>query len=209
MERLAARLAESISGAMHYDQDKQEVIAYGLIGLFQILVIAAAITVIGLLADFWYEAVLIFLGVGLLRKCMGGVHAQTLLGCTVISIVSISALSALCRYLLLSVPVSVAVPAAVVLTGCCFWIAFRKVPVDTPNKPITRPEKRKRLRRQSFVTIAIYGAVCVSLACFSVYHPRLLSLSYAVLCALLWQTFTLTGAGAAAVHMLDALLEKR
>lgn len=210
MEKLAARLADYISKSMNYDKDKQEVIAYGLIALFQFIVILASISVIGVLAGSWYEAMIVFLAAGLLKKSTGGAHAQTLLGCTVISIILISAFSAVCRYLLMgTMNLFVILPVYLILIICCLFVAYRKVPVDNPNKPITRPEKIKRLRKQSFITITIYGVICIAFAFLSRYNLRFSSLSYAFLLALLWQTFTLTKWGAMTINALEFSRSKR
>lgn len=209
MEKLAIRLAEYISKAMNYNQDKQDIIAYGLIGLFQMTVIAVAVSIIGLLADFWYEAIIIFLGTGLLRKSTGGAHAQTMLGCTVLSITLISFLSALCRYVLMgNIRYYIAIPADILLILLCFFITYYKAPVDSANKPIKRPEKIKRLRKQSFITIGIYGAVCMILVLLSRNYPRFMSIADAILCSLLWQTFTLTKCGAFVVNILELPIRK-
>lgn len=210
MEKLAAQIAEHISTSMNYDHDRQEVIAYGLIALFQMTIIASAITIIGLVGGFWYEAAIIFLGAGFLRKSTGGAHAQTLLGCTLLSILFISALSALCRYILIhALPYYAAIPVLVVLITLCLFITYRKAPVDNPNKPITRPEKIKRLRKQSIYTIIIYGLICVAFAVLSQSFSRFGSLSYALLCAIMWQTFTLTRPGETIIRILDHPFTKR
>jgi len=209
MEKLAKQTAKTISEALNYDEDKQAVIAYGLTALFQMITIAVAISVIGILANFWFEAMILFVGVGLLRKSTGGAHAKTMLGCTIISIFSICAMSALCRYVLINIaPLHILLPIFIILSGCCFFIAYRKVPIDSPNKPINRPEKITRLRKQSFITIFLYIVISIALLIASCYNIRMVSISSSFICALIWQTLTLTRLGSAFISALDMPFNK-
>ena len=204
MEKLAKQLAKNISEALNYNVDKQSVIAYGLTALLQMSTIVIVVSIVGALAGFWIETMILFMGVGLLRKSTGGAHAKSMLGCTVISIFSICAMSALCRYVLMTIsPLHILLPVYIILIGCCFFVAYRKVPLDSPNKPIKRPEKIKRLRKQSFIMISTYSVISISFLVVSCYNLRLVSLSNAVICALAWQTFTLTRWGAVLIRAME------
>lgn len=204
MEKISHRIADNISEYMKYDDDKNAVIAYGLIALFQFILIGLSVSLVGIIFGFLPEAIVLFLGVGLLRKCTGGIHAQTFIGCTVISITSISLLAAMCRYLLINTltPI-IAMPAYAVLIGLSFFTAYKKAPVDSPNKPIKREEKIKRLRNQSCFTIAVYGASSILLLYLSINNERYFSLASAIICALVWQSLTLTKPGAVMIRLFE------
>lgn len=204
MEQLAKRIASSISGKLNYDDDRRAVIAYGLIAIFQMSTIGLLVSVIGLWAGFWYEAAVIFFGVGLLRKSTGGAHAQTLLGCTIISVCSICLMAAFCRYIMMYLPVYQLIAVYMILYGVCFAVAYQKVPVDTPNKPITRPEKIKRLRRQSFFKLGACFVLTFGLVLSSPVNLRLAGIAASVCCAILWQILTLTKWGALAITAMDS-----
>jgi len=99
LEKLAHNISEIISKKLGYDDDKQSVIAYGLTAIFQMFSIFLIVSIIGIIGRFWAECMVIFLAVGLLRKATGGAHSETMQGCLVISIFSISFLAFLSKYL--------------------------------------------------------------------------------------------------------------
>lgn len=92
-----------------------------------------------------WECLLIYLVVGTFRKCTGGAHAPSLL-CILIQ-------SAHHRSDGGAGPVSAGSRLTPLTASLCllafvwiWWIIIRRVPVDSPNKPIRRPEKIRRLR---------------------------------------------------------------
>lgn len=205
LEKAALDLSEKISAALHFSDEKRSVIAYGLTAVFQMAAIAAAISVIGLLSRSFYECVIVFLGVGLLKKSTGGAHSQTMNGCMVISVISISVLALLSRYVLnkpFQLFLSVGVTAAIYLA--CLVIFYRRVPVDCANKRLTKPEKIKKLRRQSFVLLTVYLIVTLVLLYYAPEHRRFYSLSSCVCMIMMWQTFMLTTTAAKAINVLDS-----
>lgn len=206
MEKMAHEFSRKIAVQLHYDEDKEAVIAYGLTAIFQIAAIAFCISVIGLLCRFWYEALIIFAGVGILKKSTGGAHSQTIYSCTFISVLSISLFAALSRYLF-GAPTHIYMNycAAFVVFVFCGIIFYKNVPVDSPNKPIKRPEKIKRLRRQSFILLVLYTAGTYLFIFFGAEHTRLYSFSVSIHFVLLWQAFMLTKSGAKFIKGLDTI----
>lgn len=108
-----------------------------------------------------WECLLIYLVVGTFRKCTGGAHAPSLLGCILTSLLTIGAMAGLARYLLAPRLTPLTASLCLLAFVWIWWIIIRRVPVDSPNKPIRRPEKIRRLRRQSFV----YAGVCTLAWC--------------------------------------------
>lgn len=206
LEKLAHNIAEKISVQIACDQDKTAVIAYGLTAMFQMAVIFTAISIIGILSDFWYESIVIFFGVGIIRKSTGGAHARTMYGCILISILSIVLLSALSRYGLnypVNQPGEFGITLLVFLS--CFVVFYIRVPVDSPNKPIVKPEKIKRLRKQSFRILVLLFFVSINLIIFKGRNSRLSSIANSIKLTLLWQAFTLTKTG---IRFFDAVDSK-
>lgn len=67
--------------------------------------------------------------------------------------------------------------------------------MDSPNKPIRRPEKIRRLRRQSFVYAGVCTLACAGTAAAYWLRPlptTALSVYASLILALCWQSFTLT-----------------
>ena len=94
----AQRLAGYLARTLNYDEERQKVMAYGLGALFQMLLLLACSLAFGIIARCAWEAMILFWGVGFLRRSTGGVHCDTYLGCVCVSLTSICGLAALCRY---------------------------------------------------------------------------------------------------------------
>jgi accessory gene regulator B len=205
METLARNIAEKITLELNYDENKKAVIAYGLTAIFQMITIFALISIIGVTFDFWYESIIIFLGVGIIRKSTGGAHSLTMYGCIVISILSITVLSALSRYLL-GFPVNTAVNFSIsfLVYIVCFHVFYHRVPVDSPNKPIAKGEKIKRLRRQSFLILTIFFFLSIATIILSTQHNRFYSIAVSIRLTMLWQLFTLTEIGGRFFNKVDS-----
>lgn len=209
MEILAHNMAKKIALQMNYDEDKQAVITYGLTAIFQMTTIFAVISTIGIIFDFWYECIIIFFGVGTIRKFTGGAHAQTMYGCNIISILSILLLSALSRYVLI-IPINIFtnLGISVFVFILCFIICYIRVPVDSPNKPIVKPEKIRRLRRMSYIILTTYFIISILFIILTIWNNRFYSISLSIRMAMLWQAFTLTKIGSLALGKVDSLFQQ-
>lgn len=204
MTALCRRLAAWIGEGLSLSEERRAVVEYGLMGLLQMAAILAGAIFLGAIFGFVLEAVAIFFAVGLLRRNTGGAHAQTMTGCTLMSVGVVVLLAALCRYGLTYLrPWGLLWAVQGSLYGISFLQIYRKAPVDTPNKPITKPEKIRRLRLRSFYTLGLYA--CLSAALLLWGGDRGVSLAFAVGCAVLWQVFTLTQLGAVFIHAVDGL----
>lgn len=204
METAASRLTEKIALHLHVDEDRKAVIEYGLIACFSLIIIGIVISVIGILFRFWYESVVLFLGVGLLKKSTGGAHSDTMFGCSVISVLSISIFAFLSRYVL-SVPINPYINVGISLgIFLISLVVFNKlVPVDSPNKPIVKPEKIRKLRKQSFMLLCFFTLLTIVLIFVSHDNVRFNSIIFSIRFVLIWQTFMLTKYGVGFVKILD------
>lgn len=208
MEKLAHYIAEKIALHMQFDDDKKAVIAYGLTAIFQIITLFIIISIVGLIFDFWYESIIIFIGVGIIRKSTGGAHSQTMYGCILISVLNIMILSSLSRYIL-NFPVNIFINLliSVLVYVLCIIVFYNRVPVDSPKKPITKPEKIKRLRRKSYITITLFLIISIFFILLSVRFERFYSIAVSIRLAMLWQLFTLTKLGMWFINKIDLNLK--
>lgn len=207
----AQALAGYLAKSLGYDEERRSVMAYGLGALFQMLLLLVCSLIFGLLADCLPEAMILFWGVGLLRRSTGGVHSSTYLGCVCVSLTSICGLAALCRY---AVPVTAhwavyALAGIVPAFGCLTAVAWKKAPRGTANKPIDRPEKIARLRRQCFLTIALYGVVAAALLISAQSRPRLIGAMSAMVAVAWWSALMLTDFSAGWMERINRVLVSR
>nr|WP_242694122.1 accessory gene regulator B family protein [Proteiniclasticum aestuarii] len=186
------------------DQEKRSVIAYGLIGILQVTSLFLMITVIGLMTGTLYESLIIFFSVGYIRKSTGGAHSRTMWGCNTVSVASITLLAILSRYLFgipLDVYVNAGITMAVFLAG--FIIFHKRVPVDSPNKPIVSSEKIRRLRRESFGKLCLFLLLTGAAIALAESSERLYSIASSIRMAMVWQAITLTETGGSLLARVD------
>lgn len=210
MEKMAHEISSKISSALNYDDNKEAIIAYGLTAIFQVFIIAALISVIGILSRSWIESVIIFIGVGLLKKSTGGAHARTIGYCTFISVFTISLFAVISKYVFsFSMGVFIELSITLVIFLICLYVFYKRVPVDSINKPIKKPEKIKRLRNQSYAILAIYTALACVLTLIDQNSHKLNSIVFSLHFVLLWQAFMLTKSGSKFINRLDLKLYKK
>ena len=176
-----------------------------MIAIIQIVTTVVLALLFGLLVGAPVEALIVCFSVSILRKYSGGAHASDADFCTVISIVYCT-LAAVASRFLLAVYHPVAMLAAILVAYLVtWWIAYRYVPVDSPNKPITSEKKIRRMRKGSFIIIVSYLAF--QLVFFFAGNQRQVFRSYGIslLLGLCWQAFTLTPMGAILLNKLNDL----
>jgi accessory gene regulator B len=152
MEKLAKSIAASIGKNLGKSEEEIAVIAYGLIGILQILAILVISLTIGICFDFWAEVLTIFFSVGFLRRLTGGAHSRGLYNCLVYSVCFVCGFSAICVFLLTRVSFyHFILPAHILIYVFGYVTIALKAPVAPPNKPCRTEEKRRRLRRGSLL----------------------------------------------------------
>ncbi|MFV0342499.1 MAG: accessory gene regulator ArgB-like protein [Anaerocolumna sp.] len=209
IEKLAKMMGNKIATQLDLNDDRRAVITYGLIGILQTIVLFALIIFIGLLLDITYESFIIFFSVSAIRKSSGGAHARTMLGCNIMSIVAIVILSVLSRYIFAS-PISIYINLliTVIVYAICLLIFYYRVPLGSPNKPINRPEKIKRLRKLSFINLMILFILSIVFIILADFNTKFYSLAISVRLAMLWQFFTITKMGVLFVEKFDSIINK-
>lgn len=209
MEKLAKLIADFIGQSLGQDEEKRQVVAYGLAALLQFIVIFLSSILIGIVGNFVLESITVMFSVALLKKSAGGAHSASMFSCTVMSILNITFFAAISRYLFKSETVFT---AACIITLIIYILAFiliyKLAPVDTKNKRIVKPEKIKRLRKTAFLTLISYIILSALFLFFSVKYIRLLSMAVSLTFATGWQSFMLTRSGAAFINKADKLFSK-
>lgn len=204
---LANKIAAILAEKLGYDEERQAVMAYGLGASIQMIQLFLIALVFGLVFDCLIEAMIIFWGVGLMRRTTGGEHCKTYIACILTSSLSIGLLSFVCRYLIPGyLPIRVYIIFGLVPAFACFGlIAYKRVPHAATNKPINNPEKIARLRKQCFITLLVYLVLAALLLVLDWNDKRNISSFCALLAVLWWQSFTLTSMSSRLTHSIDRL----
>ena len=205
MERLARKLASNISRSLDYDDEKERVIAYGLIAMIQVAVTVILVFAIGLIVGAPVEALIICFSVSILRKYSGGAHAGTIEECTSISVIYCVAFALMSRRLLLPVLNTYSMLTIVIIVYLLSYTAiFKLAPVDSPNKPIKTDKKKRRMRKGSLITLSVYFVLSILFLLLSLKYFSISSLGTSLLFGIAWQIITLTKFGIYFLTKIDS-----
>lgn len=205
MEKLARGLASRIALSLGYDSEKEAVVAYGLIAIVQISVTILLALLFGFLVGAPVEAMIVCFSVSMFRKYSGGAHAHDADFCTIVSVVYCTLAAAVSKALSPYYHPNFMLVAIIIVYGATYYIAYKHVPVDSPNKPIKSEKKIKRMRSGSFMIITAYLALQLFFYFASNQLPAFRSYGISLLLGVSWQTFTLTLLGAILLNKLSEL----
>lgn len=133
-----------------YDDDKLEVIAYGLESLYIMITKTIVISLIALLTDVFKEMLLIMVLYNVIRTTAFGMHAKESWQCYVISITLFIGGALLFKY----VDVSFYVKAVIGAISYIFLVIY--APADTYKRPLVNAKKRKIYKIITIITSSIY-----------------------------------------------------
>ncbi len=208
MEKLTRKLATEVARSLDYDAEREAVIAYGLIGIVQIIITFTLVLIFGILVGAPVEALIVCAAVGLLRKYSGGAHAGSAELCNAISVVySTSAAFVAKRYFSTVDHLIPQLSFIAVIFGVSYLIVYRLAPVDSANKPIKTVKKKKRMRQGSLIILTVYFLLSIALILIGCDYGVYASYGISLLFGVIWQIFTLTSPGAALLHSLDLLFQ--
>lgn len=207
---LADRIAYKLANSLGYDDEKRQVMAYGLGAAIQMLQLLFISIAFGCIFDCLFECMMIFWGVGLLRRSAGGIHCSSYMACVLTSSLSICLLSLVCRYLIPGYLPKWYYVAFGLVPGfaCTIGFVWKRVPLSAPNKPISNPAKITRLRKECFTTLFIYLVISICLLMFDWGNGRNISTFCALIAVLWWQCFTLSYRSKYLIDPIDSLFQQ-
>jgi len=210
IERLSKQIASSTAKALNLDKDREEVIAYGALNFLHTMMTTVLLVLFGLLFGLLLEVLLIALTSAAIRKYSGGMHANSPNHCAIISLLLFGGLSLAVKYIpLFTQFVAVLVFQAIVLFSALILFAAL-CPVDSPNKRITNPEKRRKLRRTSIIMVLLFQALTIPLWIWylNTGEDMALRLIACTSTGLAWQVLSITIIGRYIINKIEFLLTR-
>ena len=91
-----------------------------------------------------------------------------------------------------------------------YYLMYKVAPVDTPNKPIKKIERKIRLKRISLVNVTIFLCMVILFMCLYNHYGnyRYIIYSNCISVGIFLQTITLTKFGHRLFNNIDAILSK-
>lgn len=204
MLNLTRSAAEYFQKQLGLTQDETEVILYGLQIVMYSLAGILTICLMGWLLRCFWTTLAVALAAGSLRLLSGGAHSSSPLICNLLGMVMVPLLAIIAEFTAVQMPHLVLL--IVVFTGAFLSMLtfYLLAPVDSPAKPITTDQERRKFNRLSVALAALISLGQITLIVLGHSHALVLAVSLGTW----WQAFTLTRAGHRFASMIDHLLLK-
>ena len=181
------------------------IVRYGLESVVTFIVNFAFITAVAWLLGVLKLSLISAFAMAGLRILSGGAHSAKLVNCSLVGAVISPGIALMTKYVL---------PAEskmlLIVSLLTFIIAIINIwlyaPADTPSKPITKPEQKRKLRLFSFIYIFIWISVVV-MNFTGIYSVPGIYL-WIIALAILWQVFSITPKGYKFMEAVDYILPK-
>lgn len=191
-ETISKSIAQVVARELQLDQDRKEVIAYGMYALVQIMFSIVLVIILGLLFDRLLEALIVSFATAILRKFSGGIHTSSASTCAYLG----ALLAIVIALIMGSLKIGNIGAVSLIIMGFIwsYYIIYKLAPVDSPAKPIYKEEKRKKLKRGSILVLNGYVVFVIGnltlyytfkQQCFQIYALCLVG-------GMVWQAYTLT-----------------
>lgn len=202
-ETISIKIAKELS----LDDEKREVIAYGIFSIVQIIFNLILVLLIGLIFGVSIEALIVSFIIGILRKSSGGVHSSSPQICLVVGTIICVSIALLSQ---IKIELGYLIGIIIITFIWSYYIILKLAPVDSIAKPIRTEKKRTRLRQSSIFTLSIY-LIIVSINITVYLYTNINSFivySICILGGIIWQVLTLTKLGHYIVKLIDAFFNK-
>ena len=141
-----------------YDEDKLEIINYGLESIYLTFTKIIIIFVLAIILNIWKEVLLLLAFYNLIRVSAFGMHAKKSIHCLMISLTLFIGGVYLCRYLVIPLILKV------VLSIICIVLIAKYAPADTEKRPIINKKLRKKYKIVSVIIAGMFAIAIVLLS---------------------------------------------
>jgi accessory gene regulator B len=205
LSNLTRTAAEYLQKQLKLTQDETEVILYGLQVLTYSLAGIFTICLMGWLLGCFWTTIAVALTAATLRLVSGGAHSRSPLLCNILGMIVAPFLAKLAVYA--APQISTVVLIIIVLLGALFSLLtfYSLAPVDSPAKPITSEQERRKFKH---VSVALTSLITLGQVVLLI-SGNLSTLVLAVSLGTWWQAFTLTRAGHRFASIVDNLFLRR
>lgn len=180
--KVSIMASEYLSRQLKFNEEKKEIVAYGLEKLIFTSLGFLAIILVGWILRIERETIAALIAGALLRKYSGGFHKATAWGCILYGAITYPAVAWLAHFIFNKYS-SPGWPPLLIAGLIVLAVVNRYAPVDSPGKPIVSPEFKRWLHRVSLIVASTFILIALYL------HQS--SLSLAIIAGLFLQTVSL------------------
>ena len=204
MLNLTRSAAEYLQKQLGLTQDETEVILYGLQVIIYSLMDILTICLMGWLLGCFWTTLAVALTAGSLRLLSGGAHSSSPLICNIVGMVMAPLLAKIAEFAAVQMNHSVLLCVVLLGAACSLLTFYLLAPVDSPAKPITTDQERRKFNRLSVILAALITLGQITLLILGNSPAVVLAVSFGTW----WQAFTLTKAGHRFTSIADHLFLK-
>jgi len=203
MSNFINQFSKHLQSELNLNEERTEVVIFGLYTFFSTVAGFAAVIVIGYLIGELKLSLTAATTISIFRSVSGGAHSKQLRNCTILGAMVSPGIAIICK--LVSPMLTVLVLSIIIAVVWLFSLrsVFEFAPADTPKRPITRPDERKKFRRLSFAFLIIW---IIAVLMVLVLKPYLNGFILASTLGLLWQVYSITPDGYRLVNRFDKFL---
>ncbi|HHV34268.1 MAG TPA: accessory gene regulator B family protein [Syntrophomonadaceae bacterium] len=205
MLNLTKSAAEYFQKQLDLPQDETEVILYGLQVIIYSLAGILTICLMGWILGCFWTTLAVALTAGSLRLLSGGAHSSSPLICNLIGMVMAPLLAKIAEFAAVQMNHSVLLCVVLLGAACSLLTFYLLAPVDSPAKPITTDQERRKFNRLSVILAALITLGQITLLILGNSPAVVLAVSFGTW----WQAFTLTKAGHRFTSIADHLFFKK
>lgn len=138
-----------------YDNDRLEIIRYGLEGLYLTFTKTIVIIILSLLLGIFFENLLLLLFYNIIRFSAFGLHAKKSSHCLIISLLFFIGGVYVCEYVYFPLIVKA------IMCIICILLISKYAPADTEKRPLINKKKRRKYKILSIFLSAIFAILIV------------------------------------------------
>lgn len=211
MEKLVNSFAGYLAVELNLNEDKKDVVAYGIFALLQTAASILLVIFLGLIFKCVFEALIISFTTSILRKYSGGVHASTPERCIVLGTILCLSKALIVLHLIYPLTeIEILLTLGVFIFIYSYYTVIKLVPVDSFKKPIRTIEKRKRMKKYSLIILNVYMIISLVFNLIYMYtgYSQLIIYVLCIYIGITWQVFTLTNKGHLLFYKIDIFINK-
>lgn len=158
-----------------YDDDKLEIIEYGLEGLYLTFTKIIIITCLSLILGIFKETLLLIIFYNIIRFSAFGLHAKKSSHCLVISLSLFVGGAYICKYAYLPLILKS------IISIICILLISKYAPADTEKRPLINKNKRIRFKILSILSSTIFSILIVIFSEYTISNHLLFGMLAATL----------------------------
>jgi accessory gene regulator B len=208
IEKISNKIGNKIALNLNLDKDNEEIIIYGAFNLLQTLWAILCVVILGIIFKVLVQALIVAFTAAILRKYSGGAHASSPNKCAGIGAVIVVGFALVIDKVFMLFNIKIIVSLVMLGLVISYYIINKLAPVDSPAKPIVKLETKKRLKKQSILTLSSFIMIMLILG-FIYFKYKINFFLSAIECiyiGAMWQTFTLTAKGHQLLHKIEDVL---